>query len=301
MKMPRDLMVFRRRIVASAACLIVLCVAACMATLAVPLADADMMAQRRTLENLSNQPFDAVGNEISGDEGRTSSVAIVENVASWCRVAVDESGELLAIDRGGTPRDDDMSKSDYARLVQLRDKAGSEVFSSDGREWIGLWQPLGVQDGALTVSGEDVAAIDTSSTEGRVYTFLDVTSHGEFVASLIGGCVVCGGVMVLGATAVVALAVTRALRPVAESRERGREFVLSASHELKTPLMAITSACDVLEAEVARSAVSRDETAAYGTCDLADGLARWIVVIREATDEMARSVSSMLRDLKDEE
>ena len=107
--------------------------------------------------------------------------------------------------------------------------------------------------------------------------------------------------MVLGATAVVALAVTRALRPVAESRERGREFVLSASHELKTPLMAITSACDVLEAEVARSAVSRDETAAYGTCDLADGLARWIVVSREATDEMARSVSSMLRDLKDEE
>ena len=295
MKMPRDLMVFRRRIVASAACLIVLCVAACMATLAVPLADADMMAQRRTLENLSNQPFDAVGNEIIGDEGRTSSVAIVENVASWCRVAVDESGELLAIDRGGTPRDDAMSKSDYARLVQLRDKAGSEVFSSDGREWIGLWQPLGVQDGALTVSGEDVAAVDTSSTEGRVYTFLDVTSHGEFVASLIGGCVVCGGVMVLGATAVVALAVTRALRPVAESRERGREFVLSASHELKTPLMAITSACDVLEAEVARSAVSRDETAAYGTCDLADGLARWIVVIREAADEMARSVSSMLR------
>lgn len=164
-----------------------------------------------------------------------------------------------------------------------------------------MWQPLGVQDGALTVSGEDVAAVDTSSTEGRVYTFLDVTSHGEFVASLIGGCVVCGGVMVLGATAAVALAVTRALRPVAESREREREFVLSASHELKTPLMAITSACDVLEAEVARSAVSRDETAAYGTCDLADGLARWIVVIREAADEMARSVSSMLRDLKDEE
>ena len=52
---------------------------------------------------------------------------------------------------------------------------------------------------------------------------------------------------------------------------------------------------------MARSAVSRDETAAYGTCDLADGLARWIVVIREAADEMARIVSSMLRDLKDEE
>ena len=301
MKMPRDLMVFRRRIVASAACLIVLCVAACMATLAVPLADADMMAQRRTLENLSNQPFDAVGNEISGDEGRTSSVAIVGNVASWCRVAVDDSGELIAIEHGGVSSDDVMSKSDYARLVRLRDRAGSKVFSSDSREWIGLWQPLGVQDGALTVSGEDVAAVDASSTEGRVYTFLDVTSHGEYVASLIGRCVACGGVMALGVTAAVAFAATRALHPVAESREREREFVLSASHELKTPLMAITSACDVLEAEAACSAVPRDETAACASCDLVDGLARWIAVIREATDEMARSVSSMLRDLKDEE
>lgn len=301
MKMPRDLMVFRRRIVAAAACLIVLCVAACMAVLAVPLADADMMAQRRVLENLSNQPFDAAGHVMSGDEGRTSSVAVVGNVASWCRVAVDDSGELLAVDRGGTLRDDAMSKSDYACLIQLRDKAGSEVFSSDGCEWIGLWQPLGVQDGALTVSGEDVAAVDASSIEGRVYTFLDVTSHGEYVASLIGRCVACGGVMALGATAAVAFAVTRALRPVAESREREREFVLSASHELKTPLMAITSACDVLEAETACSAVSRDETAVCASCGLVDGLARWIAVIREATDEMARSVSSMLRDLKDEE
>lgn len=113
-----------------------------MATLAVPLVDADMMAQRRTLENLSNQPFDAVGNEISGDEGRTSSVAIVGNVASWCRVAVDESGELLAIGRGGTPRDDDMSKSDYARLVQLRDKAGSEVFPAMDASGLGCGSRL---------------------------------------------------------------------------------------------------------------------------------------------------------------
>ena len=300
MKMPRDLMVFRRRIVAAAACLIVLCVAACMAMLAIPLADADMMAQRRMLENLSNQPLDAVGQEISGEEGRTSSFAVVGSVASWCRVAVGDSGELIAIERGGASRDDGMSKSDYARLVQLREKVGSEVFSSEGCEWIGLWQPLGVQDGALAVSGEDVVAVDVPSTEGRVYTFLDVTSHGEFVASLIGRCVVCGGVMALGATAAVAFAVTRALRPVAESREREREFVLSASHELKTPLMAITSACDVLEAEVARSAVSCDETAASDTCGLVDGLARWIAVIREATDEMAQGVSSMLRDLKGE-
>lgn len=301
MKMPRDLMVFRRRIVAAAACLIVLCVAACMAMLAIPLADAGMMAQRRTLENLSNQPFDIEGHELGGDEGKTLSVAVVGDVASWCRVAVDESGELIAIECGGTSRDDAMPKGDCARLVRLRDKAGSEVFSSDGREWIGLWQPLGVQEGALTVSDENVAAVDASSTEGRVYTFLDVTSHGEYVASLIGRCVAYGGAMALGATAAVAFAVTRALRPVAESREREREFVLFASHELKTPLMAITSACDVLEAEAARSAASRDEAAACDTCDHVDGLARWVAVIREATDEMAQSVSSMLRNLKDAE
>lgn len=300
MKMPRDLAAFRRRIVVVSAVLIALCTAACMTLLAVPLINADMTMRRHILEELSNQPFDIeqAGAGIGADG--TSGLVVAGPDVSWCRVAVDESDKMLAVECGGAAAVNRLSERGAAQLVRLRDEAGSQPFSFDGRRWIGLWQPLGAQDGAVTVSNGSVAAVEAAPTEMRVYTFLDVTPHGEYAASLILRCISSGAVIVLCATAVAAFATTRALRPVMEARERERKFVLSASHELKTPLMAITSACDVLEAETGISAaVCEDLPPSEGKGD-EDGPARWIAVIREATDEMAQRVSSMLRDMGDE-
>lgn len=63
----------------------------------------------------------------------------------------------------------------------------------------------------------------------------------------------------------------RALRPVAEAEARERAFVCTASHDLVTPLMAVTANCDVFEAEASDQA----------------GLASWVANIRPAADEMA--------------
>ncbi len=297
MKMPRDLVTFRRRIVVASAVLIALCTVACMTLLAVPLINADMTARRRMLEELSNQPFDIerVAAGIGADG--TSSLVVTGPDVSWCRVAVDGSSEVAAVERGGVAAVDCPSESSAEQLVRLRDEAGSETFSFDGRNWIGLWQPLGAQDGAVTVSDGSVAAVDAASTGARLYTFLDVTPHGEYVVSLALCCIASGTVIVLCASVVSAFATTRALRPVIGAREREREFILSASHELKTPLMAITSACDVLEAEAALSADTSGDLSAGDAPGGVGGSLRWIGVIREASDEMARSISDMLRSL----
>ena len=45
-----------------------------------------------------------------------------------------------------------------------------------------------------------------------------------------------------------------ALQPVAEAEARERAFVCTASHDLVTPLMAVTANCDVLEAEASDQA-----------------------------------------------
>lgn len=297
MKMPRDLVAFRRRIVAVSAVLIALCAAVCMTLLAVPLVRADMAARRHMLEELSNQPFD-IERAASGIEaGGTSGLVVTGPDISWCRVAVGESGEVVAVERGGAAAVDCLSESSAEQLVRLRDETGSEPFTFDGCNWIGLWQPLGAQDGAVMVSDGSVAAVEAASTGARLYTFLDVTPHGEYVVSLALRCIASGAAAVLCATAVVAFATTRSLRPVIEARERERRFVLSASHELKTPLMAITSACDVLEAEAAISAGGPDDQSISDAPGGADGPSRWIGVIREASDEMARSISDMLRSL----
>lgn len=297
MKLSRDLAVFRRRIVVVSAVLVALCTAVCMTLLAVPLINADTTMRRHMLEELSNQPFDVERAGAGIEAHGTSDLIVAGADISWCRVAVDESDKMLAVECGGAAAVDRLSESGATQLVRLRDEVGSQPFSFDGRRWIGLWQPLGAQDGAVTVSNGNVAAVEAAPTEMRVYTFLDVTAHDEYTASLVIRCIGSGTAIVSCAAAVAAFAITRALRPVVESRQRERDFILSASHEFKTPLMAITSACDVLEAE---TAFSSDVSGDLSIGDASGGVSRpsrWIGVIREASDEMAHSISDMLRSL----
>ena len=100
MKMPRDLVALRCRIVAVSAVLIALCTAVCMALLAVPLINADMAARRHVLEELSNQPFDIERAAAGIDTGGASGLVVTGPDISWCRVAVDESGEVVAVEAG---------------------------------------------------------------------------------------------------------------------------------------------------------------------------------------------------------
>lgn len=71
----------------------------------------------------------------------------------------------------------------------------------------------------------------------------------------------------------------RAMRPEAEARERA--FVCTASHDLVTPLMAVTANCDVLEVEASDQA----------------GLASWVANIRATVDEMATRIADMLMQM----
>lgn len=72
-------------------------------------------------------------------------------------------------------------------------------------------------------------------------------------------------------------ATASALRPAAEAEARERAFICTASHDLVTPLMAVTANCDVLEAEASDQA----------------GLASWVANIRAAADEMATRIADM--------
>ena len=70
---------------------------------------------------------------------------------------------------------------------------------------------------------------------------------------------------------------------MAEAEARERAFVCTASHDLVTPLMAVTANCDVLEAEASDQA----------------GLASWVANIRAAADEMATRIADMLMHVGD--
>ena len=80
------------------------------------------------------------------------------------------------------------------------------------------------------------------------------------------------------ALAVAWAAAGRVMRPVAEAEARERAFICTASHDLVTPLMAVTANCDVLEAEASDQA----------------GLASRVANIRAAADELATRIADML-------
>lgn len=287
MRMPGDLKALRLRIVMLATSMIALCAMGCLSMLAVPLADADMTSRRHMLEELSNQPS-STGRHTEADDGGTSADAMVfAGVPAWCRVAVDDLGEVIAVERGGDWGSLRFDEADFSSLVALRSDAGSSSFSHGGSTWIGVWQPSGVQEGAMAISDAGATKVDAVPAAGKCYTFLDVSSHDEFVSSLIWRCCAAGAGITFAAGGVVTLATTRALRPVAEARKRERDFVLAASHELKTPLMGIMSTCDVLDAEGALD-LQRPES----------NVSQWTALIRESADEMAARISSMLEAMR---
>lgn len=319
MNMPSDLRALRLRITVLAVVLIALCAAGCLALLAAPLADADMATRRRLLEELSNQPIQAEAPQPDATRSAAIKGIVADSVPAWCRFVVDTQGAVVATETGGAWGSKDVSPGNLAALASLRANAGSSAFSFEGRMWVGVWQPVGAQDGAVRVSGDGSIESEEQGDGGRIYTFLDVSAHEEYVATLALRCVAAGAGITCAAAAIVAVATTRALRPVAEARNRERTFVLAASHDLKTPLMAIVGACDVLDAEMraadglrgvdtlAAGADAGMGTKSHGAVPpedarhVAPGAAnagmvqsRWVSLIREAADEMAMSISEML-------
>ena len=271
----------RRRITFASALAVACCTAVCLIVLCAASASSGLEAERLVLAEISNAPSVGEG----GVEGEAPYHAA--GVPSWARVAVGDDGSIAAVET--SPAFESASdETDWAELVALRDKQGSEPFSWGGRVWLALWQPVGMQEGAMVVSadGVDVAAASAGEvSDGRMYTFLDVSEHVAAVHGLVLGCVATCGAVFSVALAVAWVAVGYALRPVAEAEERERAFVCAASHDLMTPLMAVTANCDVLEMEVA---------------DRPD-LALWLTNIRAAADEMASRIAKMLGAMGREE
>lgn len=80
--------------------------------------------------------------------------------------------------------------------------------------------------------------------------------------------------------------IDRALVPVAESQARQREFLIKASHELKTPMASLSSNLDALVANSAETVASQE---------------RWTKNMREDIDELADRTCKLLDLVADPE
>lgn len=96
---------------------------------------------------------------------------------------------------------------------------------------------------------EDYRYCVTGTAEGSTLVFV----NGSMNRSMSGRLLLTAFLVLLGSACLI-LALTviisrRAVRPVAESYEKQKQFITDANHELKTPLTLILSNLDIVEAE----------------------------------------------------
>ena len=116
----------------------------------------------------------------------------------------------------------------------------------------------------------------------RVFTFSDITPSVRQLERLAVVLVVAG---VIGCALLVITCrkiIDRALVPVAESQALQREFLIKASHELKTPLASLSATIDAMGANEGETVGSQR---------------RWLDNMREEVDAMAARVCELLAGL----
>lgn len=113
----------------------------------------------------------------------------------------------------------------------------------------------------------------------RVFAFVDVSiaiKHLKQLALMLAGAGLLGCALLVFVSRKI---IDRALVPVVESQARQREFLINASHELKTPMASLSSNLDALVANADESVASQ---------------AHWTDNMREDIDELADRTCRLL-------
>lgn len=113
----------------------------------------------------------------------------------------------------------------------------------------------------------------------RVFAFVDVSAVEKNLAHLALALLGAGAVGCILLVIVCRKIIDRALVPVEESQTRQREFLIKASHELKTPMASLSSNLDALMSNAGETVESQ---------------AQWTSNMREDIDELADRTCKLL-------
>lgn len=210
------------------------------------------------------------------------------------RVIMFEDGSLSFLGQPENVATDEQTIHVVKQAIEKRASGGphlrEQAITVDGRTWMWTTQvaaanpsydpadPEGYQI-SFYASGDLSDYADDGMLAARVFSFVDITPSViqlKYLAVILGVSGALGCVLLVIACRKI---IDRALVPVAESQARQREFLIKASHELKTPMASLSSNLDALVANGEETVASQD---------------RWTKNMREDIDELAGRTCELL-------
>lgn len=217
------------------------------------------------------------------------------------RVAVFGDGGVAFLDSGQYVMSYEDTVSLVERAIDVRADGGpkmpEQIPKVSGSTWLWttqisatnpVYDPADPESSVITLyaSGDLSDYGNDGLVAARVFAFVDITPS---VTQLKWLALVLGVAGVVGCAVLVLVCrriIDRALVPVAESQARQREFLIKASHELKTPMASLSSNLDALVANSAETVASQE---------------RWTKNMREDIDELADRTCRLLDLVADPE
>ena len=171
-------------------------------------------------------------------------------------VQFDAAGEITSVN---------MDSVSSVTEEEARDLAAESVASGRERGWIEGYRYK------LYRTGNGQSAVFVDGKMNRSVSQMTLLSVGIVLA---------GSLFVI--TALIVILSKRAVRPIAESYEKQKQFITDANHELKTPLTLILTNLDIVESEFGRNEWLEDIRA---ESERMSALVRQLVVLTQMDEE----------------
>lgn len=199
---------------------------------------------------------------------------------NWCEASLEElveTARALRADAGKRPG------PQYIELDGMTWKCATSIAVTNPRYHADATGESGIMlyaDGRLEGYEKD------GYLAARMYSFVDVTPTIIYLKNMAKFLAALGAIGCMLLVVACRRIVDRALAPVAESQARQREFLIKASHELKTPMASLSSNLDALVANGGETVASQE---------------RWTDNMRADIDELAGRTCELLDLVTDPE
>lgn len=210
------------------------------------------------------------------------------------RVAMFEDGSISFLETPDTLTSRDDAQQLVETAISTREEGGAKLreqwIEINGRTWMWTTMVEVANPGydpddpeGYTISMYASGDLSEYSEEGmfaaRIFAFVDITPSVimlKYLAGVLGVAGIAGCIVLV---VVCRKIIDRALKPVGEAWDQQREFLIKASHELKTPMASLSSNLDALT-------LNADETVASQL--------QWTDNMRDDIDQLADRACKLL-------